>query len=155
MNKNEFIETYYRENYKERLKFARKRVGGYNLALAEEALQEAFYKALKYFPTYNMEEDFEAWFGKILINCINDIKRIEGDRGVNRTETPENDYVATIPFTKEVLDLFSHETPRNQEVLNMYFFYGYKSREVAEFMHISHDSVRDIIRTFRKRVRSV
>lgn len=154
MNTNEFIETYFRENYKERLKFARKRVGNYNLALAEEALQEAFCRALKYFPTYNPEEDFEAWFGKILINCINDIKRIEGDRGVSHTETSGNDYITTIPFNKEVVELFEKETPRNQEVLNMYFFYGYKSREVAEFMHISHDSVRDIIRTFRKRVRS-
>lgn len=154
MNTNEFIETYYRENYKERLKFARKRVGNYNLALAEEALQEAFCRALKYFPTYDPKEDFEAWFGKILINCINDVKRIEGDRGVSHSDTSGNDYITTIPFNKEVVELFDKETPRNQEVLNMYFFYGYKSREVAEFMHISHDSVRDIIRTFRKRVRS-
>lgn len=154
MTTNEFIEAYYRENYKERLKFARKRVGNYNLALAEEALQEAFTKALKYFKTYDENEDFEAWFGKILVNCINDVKRIEGDRGVSRVETPEHDYITTVNFTKEVVDLFSHESPRNQEILNMYFFYGYKSREVAEFMHMSHDVVRDVIRTFRKRVRS-
>ncbi len=153
MNKNEFIETYYRENYKERLKFARKRVGGYNLALAEEAVQEAFARALRYFSTYDAEEDFDKWFGKILVNCINDIKRIEGDSGVSRDEF-SNDYIANIHFNKEVVELFEKETPRNQEILNMYFFYGYKSREVAEFMHISHDSVRDIIRTFRKRVRS-
>lgn len=153
MTKNEFIETYYRENYKERLKFARKRVGGYNLALAEEAVQEAFARALRYFSTYDAEEDFDKWFGKILVNCINDIKRIEGDSGASRDEF-SNDYIANVQFNKEVVELFGKETPRNQEILNMYFFYGYKSREIAEFMHISHDSVRDIIRTFRKRVRS-
>lgn len=152
MDKNEFIETYYRENYKDRIKFARKRVGNYNLALAEEAVQEAFTRALRYFPTYDEKEDFDNWFGKILVNCINDLKRIEGDSGVSREEF-SNDYVAEVAFNKEVVALFEQETPRNKEILNMYFFYGYKSREVAEFIHISHDSVRDIIRTFRKKVR--
>ncbi len=158
MTKNEFIETYYREKYEERLKFARKRVGDYNLALAEEALQEAFYKALKYFRAYRKEEDFENWFGRILINCINDIKRIERERGMDQKGARyhhDDDYITVIPFTKEVIEQLGKENIRNQEILNMYFFYQYKSREIAEFLNISHDVVRDVIRTFRKRVKRV
>lgn len=152
MTKNEFIETYFKENYDKRVKFARKRVGNYDLYLAEEAVQEAFCRALKYFKAFNHEEDFDNWFGKILVNCINDLKRIERDKGVNHRQD-RGDYITTVPFTKEVIELFNKETERNQNILNMYFFYGYKSREVAEFTHISHDVVRDVIRTFRKRVR--
>lgn len=155
MTKNEFIETYYKERYKDLLKLARKRVGDYNLALAEEALQEAFYRALKYYKAYNKEEEFHNWFCKILTNCINDKKNEERDRGVSSHRENDNDYITTIPFTKAVLDQLQKEKPRNLEILNMYFFYGYKSREVAEFMNMSHDVVRDVIRTFRKRVRSV
>jgi len=155
MTKNEFIESYYKERYKELLKFARKRVGNYNLALAEEALQEAFYRALKYFKAYQKEEEFDSWFGKILVNCINDTKNMERDRGVSSHKEYDNDYVTTIPFTKAVIDQLHKEKPRNLQILNMYFFYGYKSREVAEFMNMSHDVVRDVIRTFRKRVRNV
>lgn len=155
MNKNEFIEAYYRENYDERLKFARKRVGDYNLALAEEALQEAFYRALKYFSTYDEREDFENWFGRILVNCINDVKRMERDKGVSHIEEiHKDDYITTIPHTKQVIDLLSKEKPRNQEILRMYLLYDYKSREVAEFLHINHDVVRDVIRTFRRKARN-
>lgn len=155
MTKNEFIETYYRENYKERLKFARKRVGNYNLALAEEALQEAFYKALKYFSTYNKEDNFDNWFGRILVNCINDVKRIEMERGVYHSiNERDSDYITIIPKNRELIDLLNKESPRNQEIIKMYLLDEFKSREVAEFLHINHDVVRDVIRTFRKRVRS-
>lgn len=154
MTKNGFIETYYRENYDNLVKYARKRVGNYDLYLAEEALQEAFYKALKYYRAYNKNDDFSKWFGRILLNCINDLKRAERDRGVNSSNQPHHDYIVSVSFSKQVLDQLQRETPRNIEILNMYFFYGYKSREVAEFMHISHDVVRDVIRTFRRRARN-
>lgn len=156
MTRNEFVDAYFRENYKRLLKFARKRVGNYNLQLAEDALQDAFYKACKYFRSFSKTDgDFDEWFGRILVNSINDQKRAEINQGRVKEGAPDHDYIVTVPFTKEVIDALDKQPLRNQEILNMYFFYGYKSREVAEFMSISHDVVRDVIRMFRKRVRSV
>lgn len=154
MPHKQFIEIYYRENYDKRVKFARKRIGNYNLALAEEAVQEAFFKALKYFPAYNKEEGFENWFGTILINCINDVKNAERDRGVSYNEDLDGEeFNDDFEITKEVVDLFAKEPGRNRAILNMYFFYDFKSREIAEVMQLSHDVVRDVIRAFRRRIR--
>lgn len=156
MTKEEFIETYYREHYKERLKFARKRVGDYNLALAEEALQEAFYRALKYYKAYDKNENFDHWFGKILVNCINDVKNTERDQG--RTDHHDTSHVIekeeTLTRSKIAISQLNKEKPRNQEILRLSFFLGYDSREVSDFMGISHDVVRDVIRTYRARVRN-
>lgn len=154
MNKNAIIEAYYRENYTVLIKIARRRVGDYSLVLAEEAVQEAFSRVLKYYKTYKEADSFDSWFKRILYNCIHDIKRQEKDRGVTtKEEDEETTSQGDVAFTKEVLDLLGKQKPRDLEILNMYFFYGFKSREVAELSRVSHDVVRDVIRTFRKRVK--
>jgi transposase len=42
---------------------------------------------------------------------------------------------------------------RDQAILNHYFFYGMKSREIHEMLGVSHDVVRDVIRRFRSRLK--
>lgn len=154
MNKNAIIEAYYRENYTVLIKIARRRVGDYSLVLAEEAVQEAFLRSLRYFKSYNEADSFDNWFKRILYNCIHNIKRQEQDRGVTmKEEDEESTSQGDTALTKEILDLFGKQKPRNLEILNMYFFYGFKSQEIANLTSVSHDVVRDVIRTFRQRVK--
>ncbi len=156
MTKNETIETYYRENYKRLVNLARKRVGNYSLPNAEDAVMEAFSRACRYFRTYDKDKNFDDWFKGILHNCINQIKKDERDKGVVVRDDVE-DIPTTeqreVVFTKEVESVLASVSPRDQEVLNMYFFYGYKSIEISKLTSISHDSVRDIIRRFRIKLR--
>lgn len=155
MTKNEFVEAYYRENYTALIKLARRRVGNYSLVLAEEAVQEAFARAIKYFKTYRSASSFSDWFRRILYNTINQLKTQEMNGGVTMTENEgETTTQINITFTKEVVDLLNQCTPRDMEILNNYFFYGFKTREISELMNISHDVVRDRIRTFRERART-
>lgn len=154
MTKNEIVETYYRENYTALIKIARRRVGNYSLVLAEEAVQEAFARALKYFKTYNHDNLFNDWFKRILYNTINQLKTQEKNGGVTTTENEEGtSNQGDVAFTKEIVDILNKSTPRDLEILNNYFFYGFKTREISELMNISHDVVRDRIRTFREKVR--
>jgi len=156
MSKNVIIETYYRENYKRLVKIARSRVGDYSLPLAEEAVQEAFARACKYYRTYDRGVPFDGWFKKILYNAINQLKSQERDGGAVYNEDEAEAHVpqVTVAFTKEVIDLLNQSKERDLEILNMYFFYGFKTREVSEVMNISHDVVRDVIRTFRKKLKT-
>lgn len=154
MTKNEIVETYYRENYTALIKIARRRVGNYSLVLAEEAVQEAFARALKYFKTYNHDNLFNDWFKRILYNTINQLKTQEKNGGATTTENEEEtSNQGDVAFTKEIVDILNKSTPRDLEILNNYFFYGFKTREISELMNISHDVVRDRIRTFREKVR--
>lgn len=156
MNKNETLEDYYRGNYNKLVKVARSRVGNYSLPNAEDAVMEAFSRASLYFRSYNKTENFDKWFKGILYNCINQIKKDERDKGVVvRDEVESLPAVAMerVVFTKEVESVLNSMTQRDQEVLNMYFFYGYKSIEISKLTSVSHDSVRDIIRRFRAKLR--
>lgn len=154
VSKNETIEAYYRENYTLLVKIARRRVGDYSLVLAEEAVQESFCRALKYYNTYKESDSFDNWFKRILYNRINDVKRQERDKGVTTTDADEEAIpTGDVAFTKEVLDFLNRQNPRNLEILNQYFFYGFKTREIAELTGVSHDVIRDVIRTFRQRVK--
>ena len=155
-NKNKNVEVYYRANYPYLIKIARRRVGNYSLALAEEAVQEAFCRSLKYYATYNPSDSFEHWFKKILYNTINQLKSDEMNGGVTYTEEHEEaqHHPSDVPFSKEIVDLLNKTSPRDLEILNNYFFLGFKSREISELMNISHDVVRDRIRTFRERART-
>lgn len=154
MTKNEIVEAYYRENYTVLIKIARRRVGNYSLVLAEEAVQEAFTRALKYFKTYNSDNLFNDWFKRILYNTINQLKTQEKNGGATTTEDTESiSHQGDVAFTKEIVDLLNKCTERDVEILNNYFFYGFKTIEIAELMNISHDVVRDRIRTFRAKVK--
>lgn len=155
MDRNQKLETYFRENYDNLIKTARKRVGNYSLHNAEDAVQEAFVRALKYFRTYNESEDIDGWFKGILFNVINYLKGQERDQGVvyNEGATPIGGALEKLIFVEEIDNTLKRSSRRDQAILSNYFLDGMKSREISELMHVSHDVVRDVIRRYRSRVR--
>lgn len=150
------LETYFRENYNSLVKIARRRVGGYSLSLAEDAVQEAFCRALRYQRTYK-GDDLDVWFRSILHNAVNQIKGQERDRGVTYRDDMESDLLVNqerIELPASVGEALSRSSERDQEILNMRFFFGFKTREIHELLNISHDVVRDVIRRFKERLRA-
>ena len=68
------IENHYKENYGRILKRMTFRAGG--IHQAEDIVQEAYCRALKYYSELKVEE-FDRWFSMILNNAYNDYKRDE------------------------------------------------------------------------------
>jgi len=63
------IEDYYRKNFKRLVNISRGRAGSYHNA--EDVVQEAFTRALKYHKSYNPAMTaFDAWFSRILDNSL-------------------------------------------------------------------------------------
>jgi RNA polymerase sigma factor (sigma-70 family) len=154
MNKNEQLTTYFKSHYKHLVNIARRRVGNYSLPSAEDAVQEAFWRACRYYNSYNHKEEFDKWFKRVLHNCINQIKRDERDQGVSYTDVEEVSIEPKlVVFPKEVESLFKGLSNRDKDIINMYFFLDFKSREISEMTKVSHDVVRDVIRRFRMRVK--
>lgn len=150
------LEKYYRENYNLLVKTARCRVGNYNLALAEDAVQEAFCRAIHYHRTYNKEENFDSWFRTILYNTINRMKGEERDRGIVYRDDLENiPHVVhdKVEIPLSVTELLSRVRGRDREILTMRFFFDFKTREIHELLNVSHDVVRDVIRRFKAKLR--
>jgi RNA polymerase sigma factor (sigma-70 family) len=154
MNRNQLLETYFRENYDQLIKFARYRVGNYSLYNAEDAVQEAFLRACKYWRTYNREEDLDNWFRKILRNCVNQIKNQERNNGVvYKDEIEEASTIEEVNYSKEIESSLSKVSDRDEKILNMRFFQGFKTIEIAKILDISHDVTRDVIRRFKIKIR--
>lgn len=156
MDRNLKLEAYFRENYDNLIKTARRRVGNYSLHNAEDAVQESFVRALKYFRTYNESEDIDGWFKGILYNVISYLKGQERDQGVVYSDEPASigGALEKLIFAEEIKHSFKKMNKRNKEILSNYFFYGMKTREISEMLVIPHDVVRDVIRRYRPRVKT-
>lgn len=149
-DRNETLTTYFNDNYTRLVKIARRRVGGYSLANAEDAVQEAFARACQYYGSYKRSDNLDGWFNGILRNCINQIKRQEQTQGVCYTEVEDiAAEPATLVVSQNVIDTIDSLSDRDGKIVQMYFFDGYRTREIGELLQVNHDVVRDVIRRFR------
>ncbi len=154
--RNELITKHYLSHYERLVKRTIWRVPNKSKAIAEECVQEAYTRALKYFSTFDERKDlFERWFEGILRNAIHDCRDIEKDRGVSK-ELSDEDGAELVPYRKEKLTaiavLRDMKEDNNRLVLSMFLMYGFKTKDIAEYTGLSHTNVRQIIYKYRNNV---
>lgn len=113
-------------------------------ALAEDAVQDTFVKAWRYYDSYRREASEKTWLMRIAVNTCRDLRRsrwfVHVDRSVNMDELPE----AAVPFelpddqmTKAILSL-----PAGlRQVITLRYFQGLTVQEVAEALRLSRRTV--------------
>ena len=158
MNRNEIVEAHYRKHYKTLVNHMRNRVPNKSHHLAEEVVQEAYCRALKYFDGFNPEiKPFSTWFNRILNNSCSSCMQEEGGNSLSMDDDDQDlePYRimedVSIPFDLVVLIQESMKKQKQDvyEVLNMFFNLGMKTREIAECVEYNHGNIRQIIRRFR------
>jgi len=137
----DIIEAYYRENHKKLFKIVARRFGN-NSHLAEEAVQEAFTRALRSIALYDPSKPFSAWFNTILNNAVNDLKREEMNKGATKsTEELENiaddkikdDFAYWSQLKDKIkVDIEKVVNPGHKDILRFYFLCGMKVNEIHE-----------------------
>lgn len=150
----EAIEQHYRDNYDKLVKSIANRVGGvYN---AEDVVQEAFYRALKYADTYDQEvSELQTWFGNILKRAMYSFKRDELQQGMVRDgldpEEPVEDFRALgVSTLKEVHhSIEAVRNPAHREVLRLAFIKGYRPREIVEIVDEGIKNIYTILERFK------
>lgn len=151
--RDDLITSHYLQHYERLVKRTIWRVPNKSKAIAEECVQEAYARALKYFPAFNEKKDlFERWFEGILRNAIHDCREVEKDRGVSK-ELSDEDGAELVPYRKEKLIaiavLRDMKEDANRLVLSMFLLYGFKTKDIAEYTGLTHTNVRQIIYKFR------
>lgn len=149
--RNDILTDHYLKNYDRLVKRSTWRVPNRSVHLAEECVQEAYLRALRYFKTFNPQIDsIDRWFEGILRNSINDCRSIEKDKGVvyelNEEDALTPDRQERI-IAESVLNTL--EDNRTTLILKMFLLYGYKTREISEFTGLTHGNVRQIISRWR------
>lgn len=154
------IEKHYRKNQTKYLKIAYGRAGK-DYHLAEECVQEAYTRAIKYFHCFD-GRNFDAWFNPILNNAINDIMNIERNRGLSLNNiSDEDESIENISGSK----IFDTEIARNrirvkvsevknpvhQQILILFFFKGLKIVDIAKIVDISsYTAAKKVVSRFKQ-----
>ncbi len=115
---------------------------------AEDAMQEAFFKAFDKLHTFRNEVAFGAWLKRIVVNtCIDYLKKkklqltsIDDVKGVADVQDGVDDFV---PESVEDIKVAMNELPEGYRlVLSLHLVEGYEYEEIAEMLGIAQSSVR-------------
>lgn len=152
------IEKFYKEAYPRKVKRMTVILNGDCFA-AEDIVQEAFCRALKYCHIYNENKStLEVWFNSILFHVLFDWKRAEKHTSVNQNMLSPQDSLEynklrenpefRILVLKEI-NLVKNET--HKKILRLFFIFGYSSKEISEMgLGISQTNVTTVVNRFKE-----
>lgn len=147
---NQRIEELYVSKYNHLCNQVRRWVGPPN---AEDVVQEAFTRALKYKRSWNPEyKTLGAWFKGILNNAARDKKQEERMQGMSGPEYYESEELDTTMAKSELVEkvISEMDTSINSEVLRMFFVLGYTRKEIAEVVELTPKYIGNVVYEFRK-----
>lgn len=146
------IEKHYQENHKMLFKRFIFRAGGEENA--QDIVQEAYYRAMRYFGSYRPEEDFNRWFSIILNNCLREFKNIEKNH--NTIEQLEEDVQCpSFPqhMMRDVYKIIQEKPLVQKEVLMLYFKQEYAAIDISRITEYSYANCHKIIQRFREELK--
>lgn len=113
-------------------------------ALAEDAVQDTFVKAWRFYDSHRKDASEKAWLMQIAANTCRDLQRGKWfthiDRRVNMDDLPEPSVAFEPPddtMTRAILSLSSGL----RQVITLRYFQGLTIQEVAQALHISRRTV--------------
>jgi len=161
--KNMIIEQHVKTQYGNMLRFATRKFVGNN-ALAQEAVQETYAKALENFSTFDLEKaNFNHWMKVLLRNTISDIKSIESLRGGNKSleeaeNVPaENSRVDDQQLLDKIkVEIEKEKSPTKREVLYLYFVKGLYPVDICKTVdRMTPENAATIASRFKKDLRQM
>ena len=119
-----------------------------NVADAEDIVQEVL---LAYLQHYGKPKN-KSWFIKVTINkSLNLIKKRK-----RIIDSPPEDYLFTFSSVdEEIFDELKKLSPINREIIYLYYYAGYSSKEIGEILHKSDTAVRKQLKRAKEQLKSI
>lgn len=151
------LESFYKENFSSLCKKWTRRAGSYENA--EDCIQEAFTRALKYLPSYTRTEDeFGAWMNSIINRCVKQIKKdvffyepIEENEDAVESDELEDVFLGNEKL-KALHDQIMARKQPTKDILYMKFIKGYTPFEIGQVLDMNAKAISMTIYRFRKEV---
>jgi len=155
-NSNGAVQTRIEEIYKRHFDMVYRISFSYlkNTADAEDAAADVFARLLRKNVSFQNAEHEKAWLIRTTVNICKDRLRHWWNRRADISERPDS----TGPVdsrSDEVWQAVIELPPRYKDVIYLYYYEGYTSREVAEILKRPHSSVRSQLREARERLKGV
>lgn len=149
------IEQHYIDNFTKLVKRYSWRAG--TIQAAEDVVQEAYYRALRYNRSFN-GEDFNRWFSTILNNCLREHKNAEKGYSPVEVEVEEEGYECPAYLRhvmKDVFTLIDTKSEVQQEVLSLYFKQEYTAKNISEITKYTYAQTHQIIQRFKQELKEL
>jgi len=146
------LEEHYKNNYKKLCQKAGRILK--DMHYGEDATQDAYEKAMKYLPTFDVERgNFEQWFSRIYSNSVNRYINYMRDKGIVKeikltdVEIP----VATLleinsGMVEKEIAMYNEDC---REILTLLVLRGYTSTEVGHITNTNPNNVLKISQRFK------
>ena len=113
-------------------------------ALAEDAVQETFFKAWKSYDRFRGEAEEKTWLTRIAINTCKDLMKTAWMRNTDRFVSPDSLPEGSVPFderddtvTRAVLSL----PPKLKEVTLLHWYQGMTLEEMTKVLRLPRSTV--------------
>lgn len=123
---------------------------------AEDIVQEAFTRALKYWDTFKGDgSKLFPWFYGILTNVRKDYMADKRRLGMVKDNLKDDDEFEiedsgmTHKITREFREEIKKQSPEHADVLFLYFEKSYKPEEIAQIVEMNWEAVRKVIARFK------
>jgi RNA polymerase sigma factor (sigma-70 family) len=131
-----------------------------NLEEAEEILQDGFIRVFKFIGQFKNEGSFEGWIRKIMVNCA--LQKLRSQANLRpvvslQPEMDEEHYEDNIIENingKEMMEMVQALSPAYRMVFNLYYFEGYKHREIAEKLGIEEGTSKSNLAQAKKNLQT-
>jgi RNA polymerase sigma-70 factor (ECF subfamily) len=134
-----------------------KRYVGDNEPLAEEILNDAFFKVLTKLEQYTFQGSFEGWIRRIVINTATDHMRKGIGKEMHKELQPDDASVGSEPVGnmthKELLALVQSLPQAQRTVFNLFVMENYAHKEIAELLNINENNSRWYLNDARRRLK--
>lgn len=154
------LEEFYRTHRTRLVVSICRKVGG-NYDVAEDVVQEAFMRAISFYPSFDPERGkLSSWFNKIMYNAMRDVQ----NRGVEDLSTMSEDCSADDVMGGETRldsrartilaeDIRKVKNKLHRRVLYLFYVLGYSSKEISMIeVGVSQSNVTTIAMRFKKQV---
>ena len=117
---------------------------------AEDAVQEALLRLFRSEKEFESEEHVKAWLIRVTIN----IAKSTCTSFWHRNRVPYEDYMDEIPFEDEsdrdLMEAVLSLPDKYRIIVHLYYYEGYKTREIADTLKLSENTVKTRLLQSRK-----
>ena len=117
---------------------------------AEDAVQEALLRLFRSDKEFESEEHVKAWLIRVTIN----IAKSTCTSFWHRNRVPYEDYMDDIPFEdendKDLMEAVLSLPDKYRIIVHLYYYEGYKTREIADTLKLSENTVKTRLLQSRK-----
>lgn len=155
------IEEYYKEVYRDKVKLITRILKG-DKAGAEDVVQEAFCRALKFCDSYDrMRGTIDKWFNSIMFNFLREHQRMMHNRPTGKSkdisaeEVFKELHLQSNSASRELIISHIHKVVNesHRRVLKLFFVNGYTSTEISQVeSDMTVNNVTTIVSRFRKAI---